>query len=91
MNEQVNKLKRFLAFYQFLHIFKHMVITKTAKWELKETRRGINIFRRVAKTGSSQGTWITPGIYHNSLGAARAYIDGLPVGQFVGPGQIVKD
>jgi hypothetical protein len=68
-----------------------MVITLNAQWELKETRRGINILRRKSKTGTSGGMWMTPGTYHSSLKAARFYIDNLPAGHFVGPGQIVKD
>lgn len=68
-----------------------MTITLTAQWEVREVRRGINIMRRKALTGTACGMWLTPGTYHATLAAAREYVDKLPVGHFCGPGQIVRD
>jgi hypothetical protein len=66
-----------------------MVITKTAKWELKETRRSAIIYRRRENTGTSGGKFMTAGTLFDTLRAAREYIDGLPVGYTAGMGQII--
>jgi hypothetical protein len=60
-----------------------MIQTLSAKWEPYEARRGVTIFRRIARTGTSGGGWATSGSIFGSLKAARSYVDSLPVGHIV--------
>lgn len=61
-----------------------MILTKKASWMLHSELRGVPIYKRVGGTGTACGNWLTPGTYHNSLVAAKNYINSLPIGQFVG-------
>jgi hypothetical protein len=55
-----------------------MVITKKAQWTKYSVHRGVQIFKRVAGTGTSQGSWLAAGCYYASLKRAVAGIEAIP-------------
>lgn len=68
-----------------------MILTLKAGWLPYSTRRGIRIYKREARTGTCGGSWMIYGSTFNTLRSTQNYIDNLPVGHFVAPGQLVKD
>lgn len=55
-----------------------MVLTTKARWELKEVRRGVAIYRRAKRTGTACGSWLAAGLQCDSLRQAREQVDLIP-------------
>lgn len=52
-----------------------MNLTLKAGWQLHSHYKGVPIFKRLARTGTSGGQWLTASTYCSSLRQAKKQID----------------
>jgi hypothetical protein len=66
------------------------LITLTPRWTAHSELRGVTIYKRNQHTGTCCGVWLANATYFDTLKAAQAYVNALPLGQAIGNGKVVR-